>query len=262
MRNLLLLLSIGMLYTAQAQVNEEYVDGRLVKSQFIDNIGVSTSLRSIARNDGKYYMFDVSITNGTDRTITVLPKNFKAGLNTRKGIVSVPVLTRKEYLKVKQRRENLRTGLMALAGGMAAASAGQSQSTTRSSGTVNYSSSTNGSADVRGSSYQRLGSVDYSSTTNGSASYSGQSTTRSYNGAAAYNAAQNEAAKLARFQEASANARRQWNDAYIKNNTLSPYESMSGFVNVKYKKSNLCIIQIIVDGVTFEFEWDPSEAEN
>ena len=243
-------------------ISQEYINGRLVKHQSINGVSVSTSLRSVARNDGKYYMFDLSVTNGSGRTITVLPSHFRALINTRKGLTPARVLTRKEYNKIKRRRENLRVGLMAFAGALNSASAGYSQSSTSYSGSAQGSSYTRGSADVSGSYGQNLGSVDYSSRTNASASYSGQSNTTSYNGAAAYAARENEARKLAAFQDASAYARRQWNDAYFKNNTLSHLESMSGFINVKFKRSNLCRIAIIIEGEKFIFDWNPADAEN
>ena len=260
---ILLIFAIMIAGTCKAQeINEEYVDGRLVKYQTINGVSVATSLRSVSRNDGKYYMFDVSITNGSEKTITVKPGEFRALINTRKGLAHARVLTRKEYQKIKKNRESLRVGLLAFAGAVQAANAGHSTSQTRYSGSANGTSNTRGSANVNGSYGQRLGSVDYNSTTNATVNYSGSSTTRSYNGAAAYNAAQNEAAKLARFQDASAKARSQWNEAYIKNNTLSPLESMSGFVNVKFKRSNLCRIAIIIQGERFIFDWNPYDAEN
>lgn len=262
MKKLILLFAILASGVAQAQINEEYIDGRLVKHQSINGVSVSTSLRSVARNDGKYYMFDISITNGSGQTLTVKPGDFRALINTRKGLEPARVLTRKEYLKIKKRRENLRVGLMAFAGAMNAASAGYSSSQTNYSGSAHGTSRTNGSATVNGSYGQRLGSVDYSSTTNSSAYYSGSSRTTSYNGGVAYAAQQNEARKLAAFQDASAEARRNWNDAYIKNNTLSHLESMSGFVNVKFKRSNLCRIAVIIQGEKFVFDWNPADAEN
>ena len=262
MKKLILLLAILVSGIAQAQVYEEYIDGRLVKSQVVDGVSVSTSLRKVARNDGKYYMFDISITNGTDLPFTVRVSEFRAALNTKKGLRPARVLTRKEYLKIKKRRENLRVGLMAFGGALSAASAGYSSSSTYSSGNAYYSSNTSGNANVRGSYGQRLGSVDYSSNTSGYASYSGSSHTQSYNGEAAYWASQNEAAKLQAFSDASAAARGKWNNAYLKNNTLSPLESMNGIINVKFKKSNLCIIAIYVNGNFIEFEWNPADAEN
>lgn len=257
-----LLLSLAMLagVAIQAQVSEEYIDGRLVKYQSIDGVSVSTSLRSVARNDGKYYMFDVSITNGSGQTVTVKTSDFRAALNTRKGLIAAQVLTRKEYLKIKKRRENLRLGLMAFAGAVNAANAGYSESTTSYSGSSNTNFSatgrTNSSATAYGSNGGYVNAYGNSTTrVNGNinTNYRGQSRTQSYNGAAAYAAQQNEAAKLQAFADASAQARSQWNDAYIKNNTLSHLESMSGFVNVKFKKSNLCRLVVIIQGTQFVF---------
>lgn len=270
MKKLILLFAILATGVASAQeITEEYIDGRLVKHQTIDNVSVATSLRAVSRNDGKYYMFDVSITNGTDGTMTVKTSDFRAFLNTKKGLQLTHVLTRKEYLKIKKRRENLRAGLMAFAGAMNAASAGYSESNTSYSGSSNTRISgtarTNSSATAYGSNGGYVSAYGNSTTrVNGNinTSYSGSARTTSYNGAAAYAARENEAAKLNAFLDASAEARADWNDAYIKNNTLSPLESMSGFVNVKFKRSNLCVIILIVDGREFKFNWNPADAEN
>ena len=56
-------------------------------------------------------------------------------------------------------------------------------------------------------------------------------------------------------------ARQQWNNDYLKNNTLRKGQTMGGLVNVKYSKGNSMVIKIIVDNLEYSFEWNPKEAE-
>ena len=49
---------------------------------------------------------------------------------------------------------------------------------------------------------------------------------------------------------------------YIKNNTLSPKESMSGLLNVEYKKGVLVELTIVTGDIQFVFKWDPEDSQN
>ena len=135
------------------EFNEFFYQGRLIKEVRLNDITVSSSLRQVQRNDGKYYTFDVSVTNNTDRDVTLFTNKISAMIfapNGKKSI-RVPALTRKEYLKIKKNRQNMRAGLMAFAGGMSAASAGQSSSTTTTNAYGSYSGTANTNASAYGS---------------------------------------------------------------------------------------------------------------
>ena len=246
-----------------------YHEGRLIKEITKNNITVTSSLRQIQRNDGKYYTFDVSVVNNTNYQVTLITKGISSEIFSKKGNKSiiVPALTRKEYLKIKKRRQNLRTGLMAFGAGMSAASAGYSSSTTTTNANANYSgtSNTNSTANAYayGSSGYGYANATGSSTTNYSGNIYGTatSTTQSYDGAAAYAASQNEAAKINAFLQASEAAKKRWNNDYLKNHTLLPQETTSGLINIKYYKSPKIILTIPVDGEFYVFEWSPDESE-
>ena len=88
-----------------SQETEEYVDGRLIKTQNKEGVIVTTSLRAIHRIDGKYYTFDVSISNSSQNTLNVKINDFKAQVVSKKGKRwDLEVLSNKEYQKIKKRR--------------------------------------------------------------------------------------------------------------------------------------------------------------
>ena len=269
---------------SNTESREYFYDGRLIKEIATDGIIVSSSLRQIQRNDGKYYTFDISVSNNTNRDVTLITSKIDAEIFAKNGkSIIKPALTRKEYLKIKKRRQNMRVGLMALAGGMSAAGAGYSSSTTRTTASANYSgnSNTNTNYNYSGNAYSNAsaygsggyaygnsatnysgsGNVNSSSSYSGTASGSATSTTTSYNGDAAYRASQNEQAKLNAFVNASENAKRRWNDEYLKNHTLIPQETTSGLLNVKFYKAVRVDLKINIDGRAFTFEWDPNDSE-
>lgn len=245
----------------ETSFNEYFYQGRLIKEIEQNNIVVSSSLRQVQRNDGKYYTFDISVTNNTDRNVTLLTKTIEAEIfspNGKKSIL-VPALTRKEYLKIKERRKNFRTGMMALAGGMSAASAGYSSSTTTTNSYGNYSGTANTNANAYGNGGYAYGNA----TTNYSGNIYGSSTstTNSFDGAASYAASQNEQAKMNAFLKASKEAQARWNDEYLKNHTMIPNEIISGLINIKFYKSKRVILKVAIEKLNFEFEWDPEDSE-
>ena len=104
-KTLILLLASLSLFNSYSQESEEYVDGRLIKTQSKKGFVVSTSLRAIQRNDGKYYTFDVSISNSSQNTLNVKINDFKAQVVSKKGKRwDLEVLSNKEYQKIKKRR--------------------------------------------------------------------------------------------------------------------------------------------------------------
>ncbi len=243
--------------------NEFIYNGRMIKEQGFGGILVSTSLREVRRNDGKYYIFDISISNNSNETLNFNTSNINAIIYAKNGkSIKVKALTRKEYMKIKQRRQNLREGLMALSAGLNAASAGYSSSETNSYGSARYSGSSNSNTNVYGSNYGYLGSFDTNTRSSGTIYGSSTSYTTSYDGSAAYAASQNEQAKLNAFIQASEENKRRWNEEYLRNHTLNPKETISGLLNVKYYKSNKVDLVITTNDYDYIFEWDPNDAEN
>ena len=132
-----------------------YHEGRLIKEINKNNLTVTSSLRKIQRNDGKYYTFDVSVINNTNHQVTLITKGISLEIFSKKGNKSiiVPAVSRKDYLKIKKRRQNLRTGLMAFGAGMSAASAGYSSSTTTTNANAYYSGTSNTNSNANAYAY-------------------------------------------------------------------------------------------------------------
>ena len=246
-----------------------YHEGRLIKEINKNNLTVTSSLRKIQRNDGKYYTFDVSVINNTNHQVTLITKGISLEIFSKKGNKSiiVPAVSRKDYLKIKKRRQNLRTGLMAFGAGMSAASAGYSSSTTTTNANAYYSGTSNTNSNANAYAYGSGGYGYANATGTSTTNYSGNiygtatSTTQSYDGSAAYAASQNEAAKINAFLQSSEAAKKRWNNDYLKNHTLLPQETTSGLINIKYYKSPRMILTIPIDGKLYVFEWSPDESE-
>ena len=242
--------------------NEFIYNGRMIKELGFGGILVSTSLREVRRSDGKYYIFDVSVSNNSDKTLNFTTNNINAVVYRNGKASKIKALTRKDYMAIKKRRQNLREGLMAFSAGLNAASAGYSNSQTNSYGSANYSGSSNSSTDVYGSSYGYLGSLNTTSRSSGTIYGQSSSYTTNYDGAAAYAASQNEQAKLNAFIQASEENKRRWNEEYLRNHTLYPKESISGLLNVKYYRTNRVDLVITTNNYDYVFQWDPNDAEN
>ena len=250
--------SFDELYT-----NEFIYNGRMIKELGYGGILVSTSLREVRRNDGKYYIFDISISNNSKEILNFTTDNINAIIYAKNGkSINIKGLTRKEYMKIKKRRQNLREGLLAFSAGLNAASAGYSSSETNTYGSASYSGSSNSNTNVYGSNYGYLGSFDTNTRSSGTIYGSSSSYTTSYDGAAAYAASQNEQAKLNAFIQASEENKRRWNEEYLRNHTLNPQETISGLLNVKYYKSNRVDLVITTNDYDYVFQWDPNDAEN
>ena len=252
--------------------SEEFISGRIVKTLEDVEMQVSTCLRKVGRNDGKYFTFDVYITNKGDAK-TFRTKNFKAFVETKKkGFVETDVLTRKEYIEKKEKKQKLRNALAAYAAAVNAENAGTktSQTNTYSSGysQTNISGTVDTDTDVTayGSGGVAYGNVQSRSNINATAStYSSESSTSQtteYDGAAAYAAAQNEQRKLQEYMAAARQERTKWNEDYLKDNTIYQNETKRGLINVKYKKGKLIRFVVQIENLDYVFDWDPEDAEN
>jgi len=247
----------------------EFIDGRLMKTLEDNNHMISTSLKSISRVDGKYYIFDVYITNKSS-TKTVLVDKFKAYISKGQKVYEGEVLTRKEYLDIKEKKAAWRAALVAAAGSFAAEDAGTNTKieNTSSSGSIktNFSGSSQSSSDIYNSNGSFSGSVDTNTNFGGNArtNFNANSTTytEEKDGAAIYAARQESARQVNEMMNIASEARKKWNEDYLSNNTLRNGETMSGLLNIKYKKGDKIVLKIIIDDFEYPFEWSPSESEN
>ena len=258
------LFSISFLFAQER--SQEFLSGRLVKSIEDDEMFVSTSFRS---NQDKHFTFDVYITNkGKSRTFRV--KDFKASIETKKGRKDLIVLSRTEFLE-KQEKKDKRKALMKNIGGrIRAYNAGtnSSETNTTKSGYSNtsFSGTVNSNSQVTDNMGSNLGNVNTKSNFSGNASTYSSENTRSYtesrDGAAQYAAQQIENEKLEQFKANARETRSQWNQEYLKNNTIHKDETKKGIIKVKSIKGDLIYLSINIEGLVYDFEWDPSDAAN
>lgn len=266
-----------LIFSQNQQFSEEYDDGRLIKTLVDSGVQVTSSLRSIQRNDGKYYMFDISVSNNSDKTLVVKVKEFKAyavevnqrrvekGKKNAYEREALEILRSKDYQEKKRKRGVFRRVIASMGANSAAEDAGRSSSTSNTQINSNSYTSGNGNANING--YDAYGNPIGSATVNknysnsNSTSTNASTSTQSYNGAAAYAARQNEERKLKEFYMQQEAAKKRWNDAYIKSNTLSPFETMSGLLNVKFEKGDYIELYVIVQDLSFKFDWNPDDAE-
>jgi hypothetical protein len=243
--------------------NDFIYQGRVIKEKGYGGVLVSSSLREIRRSDGKYFIFDISVSNDTDKTFNFTTDNISAVIYAKNGKkLEIKALTRKQYMKIKKNRQNLRAGLLAVSAGLNAASAGYSNSQTNAYGSASYSGSSNSNTRVYGSTSGYLGNLNTRTNSSGRVYGSSTSYTTSYDGGAAYAASQNEQAKLNAFVAASEENKRRWNEEYLRNNTMTPKASVSGLLNIKYYKAVRLDLIVTTNGYDYVFEWDPNEAEN
>jgi hypothetical protein len=208
---------------------------------------------------GKYYNMNICIQNFSNRSILFNPNNvFVKGYKIKKvkenGIemyipeqVDLETLSYADYDKIVKKKQRWNNFWVGLGEGMAAYAAGQSYSTTTYSGSAytksnahasGYVGNTYGSANIYGSSY--------------TTAY-GKSTTRTYNGAAAYAAQQQANANYTNYVESQRQIRQQLGDGYVKLNTIPAEAEYSGYFNIKYKKIDRLQLQIVIDGETYPF---------
>ena len=263
------LISFNIISQVNLQPDEEYVEGRLIKTLEIENVEVTTSLRSVQRSDGKYYTFDIAVINKSALKKVMKVNSFKAFITQlgkkKNKREELEILSNKEYQIKKKKRGNFRTILAAMGAGANAQDAGRKTSTTNTNVNSSTYGTSNTSADINAYNAYGLstGSATVDATTN---SYSNtntnaSSTTNSYDGAAAYAARQNEERKLNEMMEKQKADKSKWNDMYLKSETLEAMESVSGLLNLKFKKGDLVDLIIYIGNIEFIFEWNPEDSE-
>jgi hypothetical protein len=210
---------------------------------------------------GKYYNVNLSIQNYSNRSILFNPNNvFVEGYKYKKtktnGVetyipeqVDLELLSYADYDKIVKKKQRWNNFWVALGEGMAAYGAGQSSTTSTYSGSAYTNSNAHASGYV-GNTYGYANAYGSSYTT-----VYGQSTTHSYNGAAAYAAQQQANANYANYVENQRQIRQQLGDGYVKLNTIPAETEYSGYFNIKYKKLNSLLLRIVIDGETYPFSF-------
>lgn len=208
---------------------------------------------------GKYFNMNISVQNLSNKSVLFNPANIRLrGYKFKKKKIDgqetyIPqeekmiLLTYNEYDKIVKNKQRWNNFWVALGEGLAAYNAGQSYSTTTYSGSAYTTGSAHASGYV-GNTYGYANAYGSSYTT----AY-GQSTTRTYNGAAAYAAQQQANANYAAYAENQRQIRQQIGDGYAKTHTIPSETEFSGFFNIKHKKIDRLLMDIIIDGEVYPF---------
>jgi hypothetical protein len=275
----LLLILPCFVFSQNQKIYEEYVDGRLIKTLSQSEVQVTSSLRALGTDVGKYFLFDISVSNGSNKTRTFKVNDCKAYVVTvdekklNKGkidkaydIEEIEIMSSKDYQEIMKKKQKSRMFWSRLGAASAAEDAGRSTTSTSASINSNTYSSNNRNTDVNmyDSNGNKLGNATINQNSSGFSNSNANlaSNTVNRDGAAVYNAMQNEERKLQDYYNQQQEARVKWNEAYLKSNTLSPYESCSGLLNIKFEKGNYLELHINVDELNFVFKWDPEDSEN
>ncbi len=95
----------------------------------------------------------------------------------------------------------------------------------------------------------------------GNSSYYGNSssTTRTYNGAAAYQAQVIASNRIAAYENALLSERVAKNEGYLKKTTIYPVETICGYINIERRKGQSMTINVNINGAIYVFPWDISK---
>ena len=208
---------------------------------------------------GKYFNMNISVQNLSGRSILFNPANISVqGYKFKKKKqdgqelyfpeqVELDLLSYAEYDKIVNNKQRWDNFWVALGEGLAAYGAGQSYSTTTYSGSA-YTTGSAHASGYYGNTYGYANAYGSSYTT----AY-GQSTTRSYNGAAAYAAQQRANENYSNYTYNQRQIRQQLGDGYVKMHTVPSEAEYSGYFNIKHKKIDRLLMQIVIDGETYPF---------
>ena len=240
-------------------VNEmklEYKDG-VAWEYYIKN-GIMLAMTNTELKDyGKWFQISMVIANNSVVPIEFDPNIITSSMIKKNGeLIALEVWSAEQYMKKVRRSQSWNMFFAGLGEGLAAANAGYSTSTTNTNSTYSGYSNTYGNAYAYGSGGYAYGSY------NGYGSYHGNSsttsTTRTYDGAAAYQAQIIASNRIAQYENSLLQERAVKQEGYLKKTTIYPGEVVSGYINIKRKTGTSMTVIVDINGVKYEFPWTTS----
>lgn len=214
---------------------------------------------------GKYFQISITISNNSMFPIEFDPSEITSSLTDQYGATQeLKVWSAQEYMKKVTRQQNWASAMYGLAEGMAAYNAGHSTSTTNNyysgSSSTYGSASTYGNASAYGSGGYAYGNYYGNTTYSGNTYYSGSSTstTRTYDGAAAYQAQVIASNRAAAYDNALLSERAAKDEGYLKRMTIYPGQTIHGYVNIQRRKGETMDITVYIQWIPYPFSWDIS----
>lgn len=202
----------------------DYRDGTPWEVYFKNGITIALT-NSVVTDYGKWHRIDLIISNNSTTPIEFVPElNIMAySVDNQKVATDLQIWTCDEYMEKVNRAQTWAAIAMGFCEGIASAGAGYSTSTT-----TGYSS--NG-----------ISSTYYTTT---------------YNAAAAYQANLASQRRLADFGQAQQEEKNIKQLGYLKQNTIYPGESVSGYVLVARIKGERVVFVIDIEGAEYIYEWN------
>ena len=208
---------------------------------------------SINKDYGKYFTLYIVLTNNSVQPITLDPSLITAYKKKKNKTESLNVLKSDEYIAKVRRKQNWNMFFNAFNESMAANKAGYSASSTQTNSAYSGASVSGAAGAVIGTDGAAIGgAVGVSGYAGGSST---SSTTVAYNGAAAYQAELIASDRIADYNNQMLQERNIKDAGYLKITTVNPGETISGYVNIQYKKGDELSVNIPVDSVVYPFVW-------
>lgn len=208
---------------------------------------------SINKDYGKYFTLYIVLTNNSVQPITFNPALITAYKKKKDKTESLNVLKSDEYIAKISRRQNWSMFFNALNENMAANKAGYSASSTQTNSNYSGASVSGVAGAVVGTNGAAIGGAVGVSGYAGSSSTT--STTVAYNGAAAYQAELIASGRIADYNNQMLQERNIKDEGYLKTTTINPGETISGYVNIQYKKGDELSVNIPINSVVYPFVW-------
>ena len=208
---------------------------------------------SINKDYGKYFTLYIVLTNNSVQPITFNPALITAYKKKKDKTESLNVLKSDEYIAKVSRRQNWSMFFNALNESMAANKAGYSASSTQTNSNYSGASVSGAAGAVVGTNGAAIGGAVGVSGYAGSSSTT--STTVAYNGAAAYQAELIASGRIADYNNQMLQERNIKDEGYLKTTTVNPGETISGYVNIQYKKGDELSVNIPINSVVYPFVW-------
>ena len=208
---------------------------------------------SIKKDYGKYFTLYIVLTNNSVQPITFNPALITAYKKKKDKTESLNVMKSDEYIAKVSRRQNWSMFFNALNENMAANKAGYSASSTQTNSNYSGASISGAAGAVVGTNGAAIGGAVGVSEYAGSSSTT--STTVAYNGAAAYQAELIASGRIADYNNQMLQERNIKDEGYLKTTTINPGETISGYVNIQYKKGDELSVNIPINSVVYPFVW-------
>ena len=207
----------------------------------------------IQRDYGKYLTLNIVLSNNSPIPILISPESIIA-FKTNKGTKNrLETLSSDDYSKKINGTQMWSSFFNALGEGMAASNAGYSSSASTTNTAYANNSISTGVAAVVGTGGAAIGG--YESNTTNFGVVSSNTNTASYNGTAAYQANMIANQRINDYNFSLNQERQVKEEGYLKANTINPGETISGYINIKYEKTDNFEIYIDINAIKYPFIW-------